>query len=457
MSYTAIFNCDLFTPDERIPQGLVLVEGSKIRAVGRSHEVALPATTRLLDARGGRITPGLIDLVGVTTGHDRAPARGITAHLIRVTLRTADDLAKISAVAAELMNPSVGSHVLGLHLVILWSQANGHLPHWQDVWIASDATVKLITLTATALASDTAAPPDGDVRLVVLDGLPDGCDARVAVWGIPDEARAESTHHHLATLDHLRSADPAVLRALISSRRLILTSGRRGPLNTRSIRRLMALADIDFASALGPATLAPATFLGSPLGRLAPAAPADLICWTRHGDLAWTMVGGEFVHPASPAAVQDSQHRPHNSGQKRQAIRAIQRFLQNRDDTLDLHLTEDETSGRGIDLRWRFRRKDGVEEMVSIQVQVDATVGDDNLSFATGRATANRPACSLDRTQADWCFYYAPASQRLHCLPVRATRAWLQNRSADAEDAILEVSLAELQAAVPRLRTLRLA
>jgi len=204
MSFTAIFNCDLFTPDQCVAQGLVLIERNQIRAVGHSHEIPLPADTRLLDAQGGRVTPGLIDLGGVSSVNQQMAARGVTSSV-------------------------------------------------KAVWETQ--------------------------------------------WGIPDEVTIESGRYYLATIDHVRSANPSVLRTLLSSHHLILAGNEAEPLNTRSIRQLMASADTDFASALAAATLAPAKFLDLPLGLLAAGTPADLICWTRHGDLAWTMVNGEIVYP----------------------------------------------------------------------------------------------------------------------------------------------------------------
>jgi imidazolonepropionase-like amidohydrolase len=111
MSLTAIFNCDLFTPGEQIPQGLVLVEGSHIRLVGRSHEIPLPADTRLLDAQGGRVTPGLIDLGGMDSSNNKVEAQGITSYLLRASARDERDLQRISQAAASLPSPA-GSAVV---------------------------------------------------------------------------------------------------------------------------------------------------------------------------------------------------------------------------------------------------------------------------------------------------------------------------------------------------------
>jgi hypothetical protein len=474
MTYTAIFNCDLFTPDERIAQGLVLIEGCEIRAVGRSHEIPLPVNTRLIDARGGRVTPGLIDLGGVEWEGRRVEALGITSHLLRVSVHDESDLQKVERAAADLPSPTHSARALGLHVVGSWSPDANSSPHWQDVWTASDATVKLITLGFQS--------PGGGQDYAICrnfgDHLPEvgpgdsdedwtADDAQVALWGAPDKLEKTPASHLLATLDQLRSTDRSILRSLLASHRLILTGDRVQPLSTRSIRQLMALADIDFAPALAAATLAPASFLGSPLGRLAAGAPADLICWTRHGDLAWTMVNGEIVHPGSQSSsVRQQPQRglqvhKHDSERKQQAISGICRFLQGRSDTIALHLVGDKQRDkrRGIDLRWRFRREDGGEETITIGVQVDGAEDSESISFTTGGESSKTPACSLEHTQADWCFYYASASQRLVCLPVQATRAWLREQRVESRSdsgGAFKIPIADLQAAIPRFRRLRL-
>lgn len=44
-----------------IPDGLVVIEGNKIVAVGHAADFAIPPETRVLDARGGTILPGIIN------------------------------------------------------------------------------------------------------------------------------------------------------------------------------------------------------------------------------------------------------------------------------------------------------------------------------------------------------------------------------------------------------------
>jgi N-acetylglucosamine-6-phosphate deacetylase len=57
-----IHNATIYTPDEVIEGGAVLVEGRRISAVGPAAAIARPAAARVLDAGGRRLTPGFVEL-----------------------------------------------------------------------------------------------------------------------------------------------------------------------------------------------------------------------------------------------------------------------------------------------------------------------------------------------------------------------------------------------------------
>ncbi len=57
-----IENGTVYTPLRVIPDGAVLVEGQRILAVGRRSEIALPADALRLDAGGGVIAPGFVNM-----------------------------------------------------------------------------------------------------------------------------------------------------------------------------------------------------------------------------------------------------------------------------------------------------------------------------------------------------------------------------------------------------------
>jgi imidazolonepropionase-like amidohydrolase len=48
--------------DEILDQGTLVVEGNRIRAIGRSDAVQVPRGAKVLDATGATIVPGLIDV-----------------------------------------------------------------------------------------------------------------------------------------------------------------------------------------------------------------------------------------------------------------------------------------------------------------------------------------------------------------------------------------------------------
>lgn len=305
MTVTAILNCTLYTPDQVIPQGLVLVEDARIAAVGRSADVPLPVHTRLIDAEGGRLTPGLIDLVRFTAKNDAPERSGVTAYLSALPVRGESDLPALAGAAAALTRPASAARPLGLHLIGPWLPGCTSPPDWHDIWTAADAAIAMLTFDPVH------APPGtldqlvaAGVRPVLLVGseeIAGGSAGAVAIRprrAIPNT----SAPYLLATVDD----DPDLLVALWQqaapdqftlSGSAARPSRAARPLAARSLRQLMAATAADFSAVLPALTRRPADLLGLPHGRIQPSAPADLLCWTRHGAIAWTMVNGEIVYP----------------------------------------------------------------------------------------------------------------------------------------------------------------
>ena len=57
-----LHNATIYTPDTELAGGAVLVDGARIAAVGPAAELPPPQGAERLDARGGIVTPGFIDL-----------------------------------------------------------------------------------------------------------------------------------------------------------------------------------------------------------------------------------------------------------------------------------------------------------------------------------------------------------------------------------------------------------
>ncbi len=59
---TALINGTILTPLKKISDGIVLIEGSRIKEVGRRQEVKIPHDAEQIDVDGAYISPGFIDL-----------------------------------------------------------------------------------------------------------------------------------------------------------------------------------------------------------------------------------------------------------------------------------------------------------------------------------------------------------------------------------------------------------
>src|SRR5579863_10419832 len=71
MTPYAIFPERIFTPQREIRDAVVIVEGSRISAVGSRGEVTVPANVKRIEARGLTLVPGFVDLhVHGAGGHD---------------------------------------------------------------------------------------------------------------------------------------------------------------------------------------------------------------------------------------------------------------------------------------------------------------------------------------------------------------------------------------------------
>lgn len=416
MSSLAIVNCEIYTPDEHIPHGLIWVEGDRIRAVGAGPDVPLPSDVQVIDAQGGRITPGLIDLCWRGEGKADPLVHGIANYAHTDAVRSEEDLALVSQAAAALTHTPTSARPLGLHLRLA-----GDAPAWEDLWTAADAAIALVTLPAAhprtpSLARQLLA---AGVKIVLDEPSHDPFLRDLLICGLaalsPDPALAASPPRSLARYLLVSAAEAPHYAAAGD---LLLASGPNRPLSDPALA---------FPHLLAAATRQPAAFLGLPYGRLAPGAPADLACWARPGELAWAMVGGRMVSPG--------EH-------------AITSFLQEQEGTLEVRNVAalPAYQASGVDLIWRFRQKDGHTETVTIAVQTDASQDDDHLRL------------NLPPTRADWYFYHFPATHTLYCLPTKATRVWSERNqkqsSPSAEPRVVAAS--ELLAAIPRARRLHM-
>ena len=125
----ATVNGTIYTPDEVIEQGLVLIEGSTITAVGPADALAVPTAAEVIDAQGKAVVPGFIDVhMHGLLGHDAMgsdlahvirdlPAFGVTAFLgTTITLPHDEIITGLGAMVEVLADPPPGAHCLGIHI-----------------------------------------------------------------------------------------------------------------------------------------------------------------------------------------------------------------------------------------------------------------------------------------------------------------------------------------------------
>lgn len=123
-------HANVYTPDDNIADGLVVVADGRITFVGPFTHLTLPETAVRLDARGLHLVPGFIDLqVNGGFGHDftdnpqtiwpvarRLPAYGVTSFLPTIITSPLENMAAAMKVWADAPPQFAGAWPLGLHL-----------------------------------------------------------------------------------------------------------------------------------------------------------------------------------------------------------------------------------------------------------------------------------------------------------------------------------------------------
>jgi N-acetylglucosamine-6-phosphate deacetylase len=197
----AITNATVVTPDETIEEGVVLINGRRIEAIGRA-ELEVPPTARVCDAAGLILAPGLLDLqvnggfgldftADPTTIWDvaaRLPRYGVTGFL--PTIITSPPETARAAQAVLRGGPPTGwsgARPLGLHLegpFLNPGKKGAHNP----------AHLRLPSVDAVADWS-----PESAVRLVTL--APELPGARQVIATLAARGVVVSAGHSLATYE----------------------------------------------------------------------------------------------------------------------------------------------------------------------------------------------------------------------------------------------------------------
>jgi N-acetylglucosamine-6-phosphate deacetylase len=137
MTATLVRGGSLYTSGRRFTAGAVLFEDGVIRAAGDEGSFPLPDDVNVIDAAGGRIIPGLIDVhIHGAGGHDSAgddlpevirflPAHGVTAFLPTTYIIPRERLrARVGVIARIIADPPPGAQALGIHMEGPWFAPN---------------------------------------------------------------------------------------------------------------------------------------------------------------------------------------------------------------------------------------------------------------------------------------------------------------------------------------------
>lgn len=211
----AVVGGTLVTPARQIPDGAVLVEGTRVVAVGPRWMVAIPTTAEVIDAQGGHIVPGFVDIhchgaVGVdfngadTTGPDlrRAAAfkasHGCTSFLAAVATASPDATLRSLDLIHRAMGMDGGADLLG-------AQAEG--PYFNPDAAGAQATEHIRPPSLEELDGWLEACPE--LRLISLAPEVEGAVDYIA--GARRRGLALSVGHSRATYDQVLAATRAGL------------------------------------------------------------------------------------------------------------------------------------------------------------------------------------------------------------------------------------------------------
>jgi N-acetylglucosamine-6-phosphate deacetylase len=125
----AIINGSVYTPDQVLAPGTVLIDEGRITAVGAADTVVVPPEAEVIDALDSAVVPGFIDVhMHGLLGHDAMgpglahvihdlPIFGVTAFLgTTLTLPRDETYADLQAMVEILDAPPPGAQCLGIHL-----------------------------------------------------------------------------------------------------------------------------------------------------------------------------------------------------------------------------------------------------------------------------------------------------------------------------------------------------
>jgi N-acetylglucosamine-6-phosphate deacetylase len=249
MTPYAIFPERIFTPQRELRDGVVVVEGSRISAVGPRNEVTVPANAKRLEASGLTLVPGFVDVhVHGAGGHDvmeatpaaldavaTTLARGGTTSFLATTVTAAPDalcacaagIAKfISAQTQNGPNAKPRAEILGIHFegpFISLARRGVHPAEW--IAAPSPALLARMLDAAAGTARILTLAPEIPGGLELIDavrkaGIVAALGHTDATYGQAMDAIAHGARHAAHVFNAMRPfshRDTGVLGAVLTS------------------------------------------------------------------------------------------------------------------------------------------------------------------------------------------------------------------------------------------------
>jgi N-acetylglucosamine-6-phosphate deacetylase len=209
----AIVGGTVYTPDDTITDGVVLLDGATIRAVGPRSTIPIPSGSEVIDARGSGVAPGYVDghihgllgydAMGATLAEviGLLPRFGVTSFLA-TTLTVPEErlLAGLRQMAAVLADPPPGATCLGIHI---------EGPHLSPQWpgMATARWFKPLTAAGFDRLQEAAG---GYIRTITF--APEEGEAMAVIPHLVANNVVPSVGHSDATLEQVRQAAGLGLR-----------------------------------------------------------------------------------------------------------------------------------------------------------------------------------------------------------------------------------------------------
>lgn len=250
MTPYAIFPERIFTPQREIRGGVVIVEGSRIAAMGSRNEVTVPANAKRIEARGLTLVPGFVDVhVHGAGGHDVMEAKpdaldavaatlargGTTSFLATTVTASPDELCSSAAGISKYIAAQASSNgapakpraeILGIHFEGPFISPARRGVHPAE-WIAASSTALLAQMldAAAGTARILTLAPEIPGGLELIDavrkaGIVAALGHTDATYGQAMDAIAHGARHAAHVFNAMRPfshRDTGVLGAVLTS------------------------------------------------------------------------------------------------------------------------------------------------------------------------------------------------------------------------------------------------